>query len=644
MMHHLLVARSSGGWRYAVRGTSHIRQHPHIVHRTSSSASQQPAPSARTQNTQEAALATTPHTTLLQLETGSTLVATKKEEPYSKVDSRLAETGSIKMMRIVGQGYGPRCRLRPLLRSFSNNSASDETKSNDPMPLSKLYRYLDLETFRDTELNAVFNRISRGDQRVNRSNIEQFLLERIRVLEKENGIVGDETDVEEHRRKYASRETTRFLRVWDNGDAFDRQTFVNTILVKASQVDVARALPVTVSMLLVGSSVGVLTPAMPFVVEELGLTASQYGFVVSAFPLAKMAWNIPSAIAVERYGRKPFMSNSLVLIAIGVGGIGLASHMEELYLCRLLTGAGVSLLSAAGTLMVTDLSNPLNRASTMAPIMSAFAAGTALGPAIGGVLVDQVGLHPTFYMVGVSYLGVAALNRVLLTETKAEALVFPWQNTADRTEDESLSASVSSALAQWSPLLQDRTVRSILLMNGFYWISLAGSQMTLLPLILTDSSGLAMTATQVGQVYMGMSLVQIVGNPVFARAIDRIGKPPAIVAGCTLISASMASLGYCGSYQELALALGIWSMGSSMLSTAPLAYISDRVEDGKRAQAIALMRTCGDVGFLIGASATGLYADWVGSLDIAMQSSAGLLLTATTWFGVRQLMGQQLHK
>jgi predicted MFS family arabinose efflux permease len=88
----------------------------------------------------------------------------------------------------------------------------------------------------------------------------------------------------------------------------------------------------------------------------------------------------------------------------------------------------------------------------------------------------------------------------------------------------------------------------------------------------------------------------------------------------------------------LAATLGLWSMGSSMLSTAPLAYVSDRVDESKRAQAIALLRTSGDVGFLIGAAGTGALADWAGSLDMAMQASAGLLLTATAWFTLRQAL------
>jgi MFS family permease len=179
-----------------------------------------------------------------------------------------------------------------------------------------------------------------------------------------------------------------------------------------------RTWPITSSMMLIGASVGVVTPAMPFVVENMGLTTSEYGLVVLAFALARMAANVPSAIAIERHGRRPYMIHSMALIAVGVGGIGIATSFEELYLCRLMTGVGVSLLGCAATLMMTDISTPLNRASTMAPIMSGFTAGMALGPAMGGVMVDSIGLGPTFYLVGASYLGVAGVNRMVLSETQ----------------------------------------------------------------------------------------------------------------------------------------------------------------------------------------------------------------------------------
>ena len=167
-----------------------------------------------------------------------------------------------------------------------------------------------------------------------------------------------------------------------------------------------------------------------------------------------------------------------------------------------------------------------------------------------------------------------------------------------------------------------------------YWMSLSGSQMTLLPLVLTEQMNLS--AFQVGQVYMGMSMIQIVGNPIFASGADRFGKVPAMVAGCTLISTAMMALPLqLTDAATLAPCLALWAAGSSMLSTAPVSYTSDVVKPSHRAQAIAMLRTGGDVGFLIGASMTGVLADVTGNL-IAMQSSAAMLLMATSYFAVRQ--------
>jgi MFS family permease len=183
-----------------------------------------------------------------------------------------------------------------------------------------------------------------------------------------------------------------------------------------------------------------------------------------------------------------------------------------------------------------------------------------------------------------------------------------------------------------------------MIMNMLYWAALAGSQMTLLPLILTAQDGLAMSATQVGHAYMGMSLVQIIGNPVFAQAADRFGKAPAIIAGCTLISGSMVGLTFCEDFTHLAGALGVWATGSSILSTAPVAYVSDKVRESQRAQALALLRTLGDVGFLVGAMSSGAFADWVGSLEAAMQVGAGFLFTGTLWFATRQSILERITR
>jgi MFS family permease len=529
---------------------------------------------------------------------------------------------------------------------------------------TEVYQYLNLESFSDDEFKSVFGSIqlshedtSSADKPVDLNiitpdHLSSFLEKRIETLEGANSYRSEYDDefTTSLRKEFAATETKR---CWEfvvqniaesqKKETISEDEFCSAMKTSASLLDTKRIWPLTLSMVLVGSSVGVVTPAMPFVVQNLGLTAGQYGIVVSAFALSKMIGNIPSAVLVERHGRKPYLVYSMAAIAVGVGGIGLASSFEELYLCRLFTGMGVASLSAAVTMTVTDISTPLNRASSFAPVMSAFSAGTALGPALGGILCDQIGINPTFYVVGVSYFGLAAVNNYLLNETQPRDKTFPWQKPPETAEQPpTIGESFQTALGMWIPLLSMPPVRNVCIMNAFYWMGLAGSQMTLLPLILTNADGLAMSATSVGQVYMGMSVVQVLGNPLLAKVVDQVGKVPGIVGGCTLISFAMASLPFCNEPYEMAGVLGVWAVGSSLLSTAPISYVSDKVDDKKRAQAIALLRTSGDVGFLVGASSMGALADWIGSLELAMQSSSGILFAATSWFALRNILTARL--
>eukprot|EP00587_Corethron_hystrix_P016551 CAMPEP_0113325492 /NCGR_PEP_ID=MMETSP0010_2-20120614/17809_1 /TAXON_ID=216773 ORGANISM="Corethron hystrix, Strain 308" /NCGR_SAMPLE_ID=MMETSP0010_2 /ASSEMBLY_ACC=CAM_ASM_000155 /LENGTH=130 /DNA_ID=CAMNT_0000185345 /DNA_START=704 /DNA_END=1092 /DNA_ORIENTATION=- /assembly_acc=CAM_ASM_000155 len=130
----------------------------------------------------------------------------------------------------------------------------------------------------------------------------------------------------------------------------------------------------------------------------------------------------------------------------------------------------------------------------MAPIMAAFAAGTALGPAIGGLLVESIGVRETFYVVGASYFALGCINSAVLSETQRPEYLFLGTGRQPHMVQVggTLLQSFSEAVGQWAPLWSDSRVRNILVLNGLYWTGLAGSQMTVLPLLLTDPSGLAL--------------------------------------------------------------------------------------------------------------------------------------------------------
>lgn len=575
---------------------------------------------------------------------------------------------------------------RQVIRTFATKRTRQIYK---PMDHRLFFQYLRLKTFTNEEILAVFDEIihDRNENEKSESklhvhmnheeltveDLQSFIFHRLVDIDREqeqkytkhslddNSIVTLSEDRKAQIEKYANQEAHEAMSLLLSNDSMRSDTiekyeFQQKITSLATELDMSRSIPISTSMLLVGSSVGIIIPIMPYVVQNLGISTGEFGMVVSSFAFAKLFANVPAAVLVERHGRKPYLVYSLLIISCGVGGIGLATQFEHLLICRTLTGIGVSLLSTAATLSVADSSTPLNRARTMAPMMSAFAAGTALGPAVGGILADKIGINNTFLLVGGMYLVSTAVNNVFLKETKMIPEIdrkFPWHKNDEvrkkmatnkkKGNNETVINSLQNAVSQWQPLLEKDKVRNVVFMNGFYWVALSGAQMTLLPLFLTDPNALALSPTSVGEIYMGMSLVQVLGNPVLARYIDKIGKVPGIVTGCSLLSASMFTLPFCTEVEQLAMTLGFWSLGSTMLSTAPTAYISDHVKEDERAQAIALLRTAGDIGLLVGASSTGAVADILG-MNIAVHSSASLLLLATGWFTGRRIIDWQQSK
>jgi hypothetical protein len=276
------------------------------------------------------------------------------------------------------------CRQWPhsisALRSFTTIC----TPSDERIPVKRLARYINIVDFSVDELSARFDELAQGQSTLESDTLADYIYTRILQLEMDNQLplsttttqitmddnsynnsssiedrrrtyaivkakddnsYSNSSSIEDRRRAYAIVKANKILATLqsnnnddNNNTPLTKHQFTTRITELATAVDFKSTLPIISSMLLVGLSVGVVSPAMPFVVVEVGLSSSEFGLIVSAFGLAKMMGNIPSAIAVERHGRKPYMTYSLAVVAAGTGGIGLSSSFEELYVCRLLTG------------------------------------------------------------------------------------------------------------------------------------------------------------------------------------------------------------------------------------------------------------------------------------------------------------------
>ncbi|KAL7466942.1 hypothetical protein ACHAXS_009036 [Conticribra weissflogii] len=109
--------------------------------------------------------------------------------------------------------------------------------------------------------------------------------------------------------------------------------------------------------------------------------------------------------------------------------------------------------------------------------------------------------------------------------------------TTTTTTATMISHALRDNTRQWTTLKNDPRIHPIVIMNGFYLCAISGSQMTLLPLLLTGrgptaaATVLALTAMTMGQILMWMSAVQVLGNPAAGALADRAGKRTGIMAG-----------------------------------------------------------------------------------------------------------------
>jgi hypothetical protein len=302
--------------------------------------------------------------------------------------------------------------------------------------------------------------------------------------------------------------------------------------------------------------------------------------------------------------------------------------------------------------------------------MACLTAGAALGPAIGGLIAYHAGISGMFYCVGGSFFVLMATSYFGLKETfyfpkQTQESQVPQLHSQQNHRFESAQSTPSPApsqvglVTQWRHLLSQPQIRNAIMMHGMVWGSLSASQMTLLPFLLSGSPTLLDSAA-LGGVYLWMTVVGTGTSQSLARITDSLGTRAAMALGASAMATGMflaplpqllathapllvapllgpggeiplsLVLGWTG------LAVGTWAMGSAAFNAAVVSRIADLAGMQYRAQALALMRTVGDVGLAVGAGCAGWMAGaW--SAGTGMQVTASALALATSWLLIRGL-------
>lgn len=168
-----------------------------------------------------------------------------------------------------------------------------------------------------------------------------------------------------------------------------------------------RPLPTVVSLSLVyglfliaGVAQAAIVPLLPRMSVHFGLSASQTALLLALPGLATLAVSVPSGIAAERIGARHVTLGAGALLCLSCMAQAMPS-LAAVLAGRLVFGVAFGVVWTSGMAWLADL-DEARGGSGLGPAVTCSSVGIMLGPAIGGVLAQHVGLGAPFAVIAVA--------------------------------------------------------------------------------------------------------------------------------------------------------------------------------------------------------------------------------------------------
>ncbi len=161
--------------------------------------------------------------------------------------------------------------------------------------------------------------------------------------------------------------------------------------------------------------------ALPRIVTDLG--GNQYYTWVVTIYLLTSTITVPFYGKLsDLYGRKPMMMIGVTVFLVGSALSGLSQNMAMLILFRGIQGVGAGALFPIALAVIGDLYTPAERGRYQGLFGAVFGISFIIGPALGGLLTDNVSWHWIFYVnIPVGIVSLIVLARLLPTVKRAGA-------------------------------------------------------------------------------------------------------------------------------------------------------------------------------------------------------------------------------
>src|SRR5213082_3302276 len=171
----------------------------------------------------------------------------------------------------------------------------------------------------------------------------------------------------------------------------------------------------------------VVNVALPALQSSLNATAVDLQWVIEAYSLLLSALLLVGGSLGDHYGRRRVFLIGVALFALASTWCGLAADIHQLIVARAAQGLGAALL-VPGSLAIISSSFPENERGRAIGTWSGFSAiTTAVGPVIGGWLIEHISWRAVFFInVPIALLVIFISLRSVPESSDTESAGLDW--------------------------------------------------------------------------------------------------------------------------------------------------------------------------------------------------------------------------
>jgi len=364
-------------------------------------------------------------------------------------------------------------------------------------------------------------------------------------------------------------------------------------------------------------SLTMLLPFLPLYVEQLGVKSSadivQWSGL--AFGVTFLGTGVTAPIwgrLADRFGRKPMLIRAAVGMAIVMSMIGLAHNVYELVALRLAAGLIGGYASAAIVMIGTQA--PKERAGWALGVLSTGAlSGNLIGPLVGGLLPNLIGIRGAFFAGG-AMISVAAVLTI----------VFVKEDFSRPVQRQATSAQAADAIRK-----TNRVAIAALLMTAMMVLL---ANMSIEPIITVYISQLDVAhdrlATVAGIVMACSAFGSMLTAPRLGALADRIGAWNVII-GCLIATAIvMIPQAFVQNWWTLAILRGLMGMTLAGLLPSIAKLVRHSVDESQSGKMLGYLQSAQFAGQVVGPLIGGQIGVHVGMRSVFFVTSALLLASA----------------